>query len=213
MRMPGRAIVSFLLAVLAVLAALVPLRTSDAADGPRNLGFEDGAVGEVPKGWFANGHPSPSGYAIQTTDRSPRSGRACAVIELVGSRPAGGFGNLLQSVDATPYRGKQVRLKAAVRTEGGESRAQLWLRVDREGGKVGFFDNMHDRPIVSATWADYEIVGDVDADARALTLGVMFTAGTGRVFVDDVSLEVLGAAREAPRSAGGARCPPAPTPT
>lgn len=74
------------------------------------------------------------------------------------------FGNVMQSIDATPLRGKRVRFRAAVRAEG---RAQLWLRVDRQGGARGLFDNMQDRPILSAEWKEYEIEGPVADDAES----------------------------------------------
>lgn len=41
----------------------------------------------------------------------------------------------------------------------------LWLRVDLPAGQTGFFDNMADRPVTSSEWQEYEIVGQVAADA------------------------------------------------
>ena len=57
----------------------------------------------------------------------------------------------MQSIDATPYRGKRLRFRAAVKMAeaGAGGRAQLWFRVDlaAQGGtpRTGFFDNMQDR--------------------------------------------------------------------
>ena len=51
----------------------------------------------------------------------------------------------------TARDGQIVRLRASVRVESG-GKAQLQLRVDRADGKLGFFDNMGDRPITSSTW-------------------------------------------------------------
>ena len=46
----------------------------------------------------------------------------------------------MQSFSAAAYRGKTVRLRAWVRVEAGApgDRAQMWLKVDRPNGKVGF---------------------------------------------------------------------------
>jgi hypothetical protein len=102
----------------------------------------------------------------------------------------------MQRIDAAPFRGKRVRYRAAVRAEvkGPGNEARLWLRVDRpeiEGQRsAGFFDNMHDRPIVKEVWAHYDIVGDIDKDAESINLG-MFLLGRGRAWLDDVSLEVV----------------------
>ncbi|MDW7759531.1 MAG: S41 family peptidase [Acidobacteriota bacterium] len=101
--------------------------------------------------------------------------------------PPTAFGNLLRSMDATPLRGKRIRLKAAVKTE--DSQAQLWLRVDRAGQIPGLFDNMGDRPIRSDRWGYYEITGRVDDDAERLTFGC-FLVGSGRIWADDFELAV-----------------------
>ena len=110
-----------------------------------------------------------------------------------------GFGNLMQVVKAADYRGRQVTYKASVRVEAGSSgRAALWLRVDRPNQQMGFFDNMGDRPIVSANWATYEIKGEVAPDAEGIAFGVMLIGGEGKVYVDDVSFEATGAVEYAP---------------
>jgi hypothetical protein len=104
-----------------------------------------------------------------------------------------GFGNLTQSFDATPYRGRSFRLRAAVRAEvtGPGNQAQLWVRVDRKGGQVGFFDNMANRPITKPTWRDYELSGGVAEDAEAIALGLMLI-GNGWACLDAVRFEIVG---------------------
>jgi hypothetical protein len=106
-------------------------------------------------------------------------------------------GVFTQAVEAAPYRGMPVRLRAFVRVDvpadGGQS--QLWLRVDRSGGQRGFFDNMGDRPITSNQWTAYEIDGTVADDAERIAFGG-FLAGPGRMFVDDVDLLTRDAAGE-----------------
>ena len=97
---------------------------------------------------------------------------------------AQGFGNVMQSIDATPLRGKRVRFRAAVRAEG---QAQLWLRVDRKGRAMGFFDNMQDRPIRSAEWEEYAIEGPVAEDAESIYFGMMLI-GEGKAWLDAVEL-------------------------
>ncbi len=101
------------------------------------------------------------------------------------------FGTVTRRVDATPHRGKQMRLRAAVKVEESEraGRAQLWLRVDRADDKRGFFDNMSDRPITTASWDTYQITGSVAEDAKHIVLGG-FLLGSGTARFDAFQLQV-----------------------
>lgn len=100
------------------------------------------------------------------------------------------YGALWQAVDATPYRGAQVRLRGKLRTAT-PARGQLWIRVDRPGS-VGFFDNMNDRPVASRSWEAVELTGAVDTDATRIVFG-MAMSGTGTVWYDDIDLAVQNA--------------------
>ncbi len=155
-----------------------------------NFDFEADRVGAAPKGWSIPQVCVEGGYRLEVIDSSAANGKQCAV--LVGS--GGGsraIGNCMQGVDATLFRGKRVRFSAAVRCELAqeESQAQLWLRVDRPNGQMGFFDNMGDRPIRGVEWQRYEIVGDIADDAESIALGLMLIGG-GTAMLDDVELEV-----------------------
>ncbi len=162
-----------------------------------NLDFEQGEVGQEPAGWIVPQPLREKGYRAMTVAEQPESGARCAVLSAPEKPPGpGDFGNLMRSVDATAYRGKRVRFRAAVRAEGKDGappRAQLWMRVDRDGGAMGFFDNMGDRPVTSATWGRYEIVGDVAPDAQGVSIGMILVAGS-RAWIDSASIEVLGEA-------------------
>lgn len=173
----------------------------------RNPGFELGAVGDRVPGWSA---AELNGYRGRISDKEPKSGKQCGLLERRGgSAEKKDFGALNSGVDATPYRGKRVRFRAAVRTkvDGPGNEARLWLRVDlpRTPGKahVGAFDNMHDRPITATQWQYYEIVGDVAPDATGIIFG-MLLMGDGEAYIDDVSFEVVGEHVEATTKVIGA---------
>ena len=159
---------------------------------PANLDFEQGAIGQVPDGWDS---PTKINYAVELTEQQPRSGNRAALLRSVPSAAAAGsaFGNLMQAIDAAPFRGRRVRFRAAVRMEAAEpgARAQLWLRVDRSANKIGFFDNMGDRPVTVGEWQYYEIIGDVEEDAVVINIG-MILIGKGKAWLDDVSFADLG---------------------
>ncbi|MDH3421641.1 MAG: S41 family peptidase, partial [Gemmatimonadota bacterium] len=78
-----------------------------------------------------------------------------------------------------------------VRTEvsGQGNQGQLWLRVDRPQQRMGFFDNMGDRPITGGDWREYVIEGDVADDATSIVFGA-FLMGAGVLQVDDFELSV-----------------------
>jgi C-terminal processing protease CtpA/Prc len=183
----------FLLAVLlpAVAAAQAPaLPTAPTT----NLGFEDGKPGEIPPGWFSPSFARENGYTAKIVADRPESGKQAALVALEGEgKDPQAFGNLLTYFDATSYRGKRIRFRAAVRAEvAAGNQAALWLRVDREGNAMGFFDNMADRPITSSEWKTYEISGEVAPDAKVIVLGMMLK-GQGKAWIDSASFEVLGA--------------------
>lgn len=181
-----RAITSLLLAYL--LTGL-SAATGGAGDRVVNGDFEAGEAGKAPEGWFV----PTAGYRAEVTEETPGQGKRSARIAPAGGERAA-FGNLMQSIDAAAYRGKKVRLRAAVRVEGGESgRAQLWLREDRTSEQRGFFDNMGDRPIRGGDWGYYTIEGSIRDDAASLNFGLMVLGGA-TAWLDDVTLEVLGAA-------------------
>jgi C-terminal processing protease CtpA/Prc len=180
---------------IAILMLLVIASVAAVADqGPDNLDLERATAGQAPAGWFLPAPCRNAGYAAQLSEDRPKQGKRCALLSReVAKGPSSSFGNLMQSFDATPYRGRRVRFRAAVRAEvaGPGNHAQLWLRVDRKGGEMGFFDNMNDRPIVDASWRDYQIVGDVADDSERIALGLMML-GSGRVWLDAVSFEIVG---------------------
>ncbi len=159
-----------------------------APPGIANPGFEAGERGAPPPGWAV----VPVTARAEVTDEDPIEGRACAVLFRANESDAS-FANLTQSIDAAPFRAKRVELVASVRTVGA-GQAQVWMRVDRPGGAMGFFDNMDDRPIRSEAWASYSIRGDIDADAHQIAIGVFLLKGAGRAWIDGVSLRVIGEA-------------------
>jgi C-terminal processing protease CtpA/Prc len=126
--------------------------------GVQNPGFETGNPGAQPPGWFVPQPVTDAGYIVRISDESPKEGKQCAFRAAVRFDAGNGFG-----------------------------KAQLWLRVDRAGGGQGFFENMGDRPITSPTWAFYEIVGKIDADAESINVGMMLV-GSGKAWIDAVSL-------------------------
>ncbi|HKE17427.1 MAG TPA: hypothetical protein VKB80_21280 [Kofleriaceae bacterium] len=170
------------------LAAACLLASAVACD--RGADASDPAPA-APPGWFLSGRDATSfRIAVDRHDRA--GGAASGRLQSVG-RAATGAATLMQSIPADPYRGKRVRLSAALRTDGVVRWAGLWMRVDRAGGR-GAFDNMQDRPLRgTGAWTRRQVVLDVAADATAIQFGLL-QDGPGASHIDDVALDVVDSA-------------------
>jgi hypothetical protein len=147
----------------------------------------------APAGWFLAGS-KPAGYRTGVDAGMIWNSLPSAYL-ISKVKETGGFGTLMQTVSATAYAGKRVRLRAWVRTDDVTDWTGLWMRIDKRSDKktetVGF-DNMQQRAIHgSQPWAVYDVVLDVPADATWISFGTLL-AGTGAVWINDVKLEAVG---------------------
>jgi len=172
------------LAFLAFAASSGAQVSSTALPAPSNLSFEQGIVGMAPPGWAT----PTSGFASQTVEGGASGTKAALLAPVAGAQNPTPFGNLMQSIDATPYRGRWIRVRASLKVGRGTApRAQLWVRVDQPGGRMGFFDNMQDRPVLAREWTPVEIDADVADDATSINFGLLLL-GDGEALIDDVSI-------------------------
>lgn len=101
--------------------------------------------------------------------------------------------NLSSWVEASPYRGKVVRLSGRLRLASNAadgSSVRLWLRVVRPDGRPSLFDDMLECPVRSQDGVSAEIVGAIDSDAERIEFGVAME-GLGPFHVGDVVLEAV----------------------
>jgi hypothetical protein len=166
------------------IAFVVALSSRSLAEDWLDLGFEAGRVGDAPQGWFV---PTP-GWKAELTEEKAAAGSRAVKLFKPGESTAP-FGNIMHSGPAVAFAGRHVTLTAKVLVVG-EGRGQMWLRVDREGGGMGAFDNMHDRPVLPGGWQDATIEADVESDAATLNIGFMSIAGGATLFIDDVRIKV-----------------------
>jgi erythromycin esterase len=175
-----------------------PTRTK--LDAPANLGFERGERDQSPPGWISGApdfvgtaYQPELGFHVTISEEQHHSGKRSAMIrrqpDEAYDQDAGG---LEQMIDARPYRGKHIQLKAAVRADvsGPGNQAHLWLRVNGKDSESSFFDADLDHPITTNRWRDIRIRGEVDQDAKTIEYGLVLI-GAGRAFLDDVSLRVV----------------------
>jgi hypothetical protein len=159
--------------ILTSLLALAVATTSHAA---------------TPTGWHAAGS-APADYDM---GNKPADKVSDGWVAYIHARPGAiGFGTLMQTIDATAYRGKRVRLTGSLRTED-VSQAQMWMRIDGKGSKALGFDNMERRPLRgSVDWTPCTIVLDVPDGATAIAFGFLLDA-KGGVDARTFKLETVG---------------------
>jgi len=168
-----------------------------ALSEPTNLDFETGAPGEPPPRWFRGfriGSPYDRsdaslrsfGIEIVTTGEDAYRGTRSATISRPGPELYGEvLGVLGQRVSADPWRGRRLRLRAAVRAELQDG-AQVYLWVSQSTSAVAI------TPVLAATdeWRQYEVVLDISAGGPEIEYGLALE-GLGRAWIDAVSLEAI----------------------
>ena len=126
-------------------------------------------------------------------------------MENIGPEP---FGTIYQSVDATPYRGKKIRLAAWIRTEraaGNRYGAGAGLNLHAMNGGYPVVHVMMRKDAIHGTtdWARYEVALNVPGEADQIELGLNLF-GPGIAWLDDVALDVMDASAAATPSRAGA---------
>lgn len=151
------------------------------------------------KGWIM-GSSEPNEYAHGIADDERHEGARVAFLRSTVAEPAG-YGVFRQTILASTYLGRRVRLSAAVRTIDVDGWVGLWMRVDNHRYRSTAFDNMEDRPLSGTTpWARQEVVLDVAEDSVAVNFGALLS-GKGEVRLAGFRLETVGS--EVPVTGGG----------
>jgi hypothetical protein len=147
---------------------------------------------KLPHGWKVSGTQARD-YAIGLDDKSP--GRKVTIRSIEKDAPYVGFATLMQSIAATAFIGKRLRLTAQLRTKDVPDAATLWMRVDDGGKRMVAFDNMEERGaagVLSGTvdWQTRDIVLDVPAAAVSIHYG-FYLRGAGQCWARDFDLQTI----------------------
>ena len=97
----------------------------------------------APAGWLLAGS-KPANYDTGIDRSAMNNGQPSAFLRSTVAS-TGGFGTLMQSINAGDYAGKRVRLRAWVKSQNVVEWAGVWMRVDKDKTAVAF-DNMQNRP-------------------------------------------------------------------
>jgi len=157
-----------------------------------------------PRGWFVTGSaPNDFEAGTEASTRTPRA--ASAYVR--AKADSQGFATLMQTIDATAYQGKRVRLSGFLRSKDA-GKGALWMRVDGADKKTAAFDNMDNRAQQGdQSWQHFDVVLDVPADARDIAFGLMLQ-NKGEVWADGLAFDVVG--KDVPVTGGQHALPAAP---
>lgn len=143
----------------------------------------------TPPGWFVYVSRAPSTDFEAGTESSTRTSGSTSAF-LRAKTDSSGFATLMQTIDASTYQGKRVRLSGYLRTKDA-GKGQLWMRVDGADKKPAAFDNMEDRGLQGdKTWQHFDVVLDVPADARDIAFGLLLQ-NRGEVWADGLAFDVV----------------------
>ena len=163
----------------------------------------------LPAAWLVSG-ANPELYRIGIDPSAPGIARLERIPGTGNDESR--FATLMQSIDATDYVGRALRLTAQLRSESA-GKGALWMRIDPAvGGRMLRFDNMHyrtkDGPLAGDTsWIERSVVLDVPEGAGSIHYGIMLSGG-GSLWARDVSSEEADAGSA---TAGGGTLPRRPT--
>jgi hypothetical protein len=145
----------------------------------------------LPDGWRLAGSHKAEYEAGLLPSSFAYDGRRVIRLRFRSAGTPGGFGTVMQSIDAMRYRGQRLRFSAALRGHEITDWTGTWLRVDTERGAQEF-DNMQDRAVRgTAGWTKAANVLDVAGDADSVHFGVLL-AGAGAVDLAEPRFEVVG---------------------
>ncbi|WP_109127236.1 hypothetical protein [Dyella sp. C11] len=152
-------------------------------------GLAGAAHAATPSGWFMYVNGAPSSDFDTGTESSTRTSGATSAF-LRAKADSAGFATLMQTIDASTYQGKRVRLSGYLRTKDA-GKGQLWMRVDGADRKSVAFDNMDDRaPQGDKTWQHFDVVLDVPEQARDIAFGLLLQ-NKGEVWADGLAFDVV----------------------
>lgn len=139
----------------------------------------------VPNGWSAT-ESVPNEYYVGIDHAVVHSGKSSLVIRSQVKRPTGGIA-VLQTFDATKYRGKRVRFAGYLKLDGVSNGAALYLAFTKENEMLSI-----DQALVSGTlaWQRHDLVVDVPENADSILIGQQLIGG-GIVHADDLSFETV----------------------
>jgi hypothetical protein len=156
------------------------------------------AQGTTPTGWVR--FRPDSSYFVSLDTTVAKGGRASLTVRAIpgAAASADGYNGARQFVDAAPYRGKRVRVRAHLRGNNA-GQADLYMRVEGFAGDTAvrwFYDDMANRPFTGTfDWKEAQSVLDVPPEALRVTFGALLVGG-GQMWADEFVIDIVDASFE-----------------
>ena len=161
-----------------------------------NVSFADAQRIGVPRGWVASGAIG-DGYEVGLDPAEGTGGRSALFIRKTGWAASGATSSanegtstgakiaaVSQTIDATPWRGKQVTFSLWARTAGDSALGEFWARASYTGSVLTSSSSYG--AIIG--WKEIKARVNIPANSEKLDFGVLLTGG-GQVWVRDLKLE------------------------
>ncbi len=179
------------------LLLLAALSTAADAQESRFSGFElPIATDSLPEGWARGIGKGSAGIvhsAILRRDSSVKhSGRYSLMMEL---HEQDSFASVAHCY-SQPRQASKLRVKAWMKTEGLDGAGVLWLRADGDKRTVAFINNQRAPASGTTDWKEYVLDLDYDRNEALSFCYGAYISGSGRLWVDDITLEFDGKAPE-----------------
>lgn len=156
-------------------------------------GFEGGKVNKEPPGWKQQSMPRQLVYRATVTNRKCATGKRCLALARDKAAVPTGVGSAATGIDATPWRGKKVRISAAIRVEGKAPGDEAFLTAYARPleQRVAASDKMAWAQAPGPAWKTVHVDVDVPQDAGRLVIGLIVT-GAAKAGLDDVEVSAAG---------------------
>jgi hypothetical protein len=165
--------------LLALLAGFSWMSAALAEESPR------------PGGWSLEAIPSEKLYRLSIDRETRHGGKSAGLLESQGAGyQRNHYASMMQTIDAGPYRGKRLRLTAFLKIEDVKESAGMHAIVRHPADSEDRFPKSQ-RLQGSADWTRYEVEFAVVDYATQIECRVELV-GPGRVWVDDVTFQVVG---------------------
>ena len=165
--------------------------------GTCNWAYGDAPTAAPPPHWFISGQEPAQAiteYSGTIDHTGAYQGLGSGLLK--STSDAARSGTLMQVSSAAAYRGKSLTMRAFLRSNEVPQRAGLWIRADDINGTTVAFRNCFSprapKSFVqrNTPWKEVEISIDIPDSAVALSYGVQLI-GTGAVWIDNVSMDVV----------------------
>ncbi len=157
-----------------------------------NLDFErNDKIGVLPKDWFRMG-AADTFYQIVLDSIEHQQGRYAVHVKSTDKVDANAqvFGSIGYIIPAI-YQGKEITLKAFMKTRNVSKPIGLMLRIDGQDGVLQF-DNMMQKGITgNEDWTEYAVTLPLPEEATNIIVGFLLM-GTGELWADNLRLTIDG---------------------